>query len=547
MGKERGQMARTKSERTQSAQRRFPWLVVVGLILWATVGAQAGSRWLGVSGSLGTYGEVYHMQGREGRRDPATGRLFFRPTVTALGMTFPFEVVVSTEETQFRQSYNRLGIDPHWRWITLHLGDFYPRLNYFVSGVRVRGAGVDLRPGIFRLSVFKGQSRRSVPGEAFRRNMWAAQVGIGRENGNLLEVGVLKAEDDTTSSVSSAVTPQENLLFVGRLGISLFRRRLTLLVEGAGSLHTRDLRSPSADSLIREQLPQGMNKAYDLLTRYFTPRVSSRADYAYRVMFGFRSRRASLRAQYNRLGPGFVSLAMPYAVNDRVNLNLSGTVHIIRGRLSLRSRFTRYRDNLQKEKTTTNGRQFWTTTLQAKPWRSTSVNLSVGLGTQIREDSMRVVFQGQRYNGGLTQRLQLFGRRHTVRLSHTEQRSERWQGEYDVSNTTVRWDVEWWRDFVAGISVGTANNEFRGQKVQVGIFGFSARHRLPRKRITNHLNVGVRRGKGYTSVVSRVGVRWSLTRADALSLMFRRTDYLRGTATYHEMLGSVTLDHRFSL
>ena len=523
------------------------WGLLAGLVLVAGT-AEAGSRWLGVTGSLGTYGEVYNMQGRDARRDPTTGRLYFRPTVTALGLTFPFEVVVSTEETRFRQSYNRLGIDPRWRWVTFHLGDFFPRMNYFVSGVRVRGAGVDLRPGIFRFSAFRGRSQRAVVGESYRRDMWAVQLGLGRENGNLFEVGILHAVDDTSAELASgSTTPQENLLLVGRVGLSLFHRHLRFLVEGAGSLHTRDLRSTSADSMIRDQLPRGMSGAYNILTRYFTPRISSRADYAYRAAFSFRSRRLNLRAQYNRLGPGFVSLAMPYAVNDRANMNLSGTLHIVRGRLSLRSRYTRYRDNLQNEKTTTNGRKYWTSSLQARPWRSTALNLSVGLGTQIREDSMRVVFQGRRYVGSLTQRFELLKRPHTFRLAHTEQRSERWQGEYDVSNTTVRWDVEWVRNLTAGISLGTAANEFRGQKIQVGIYGFAVRHRLPRKRITNNLNVGVRKGQGYTSVTSRLSFRWSLTRSDALSLILRRTDYLRGAATYHELLGSVTLDHRFSL
>ncbi|RKY70227.1 MAG: hypothetical protein DRQ14_09335, partial [Candidatus Latescibacterota bacterium] len=333
--------------------------IVSILVLW--FGEAEARDWLTVTGSVGTYGEVYHMAGREGRKEPTTGRFYFRPVVTVLGMSFPFEVLVSTEETRFRQPFNRFGISPRWKWATVHAGDFTPNLSpYTARGIRLRGGGIELKPGTFQFSFVGGRSQRAVPGRAYERNLWAIQFGVGRRGRTFWDVGLLWASDDTSSVDSAAVPPQQNLVVASRLYLRLLRGKLSLGVEGAGSLHTRDMRSSSTDSLVRENLPKGV---YDAIFRHFEPRLSTRADYAYKLKLGLRLRLGEFRAEYLRVGPGFVSLGVPYMGNDRKQVNLSLSLRPMR-KLSLRLGYFGYRDNLKGEKTRTTSRRSLSSSLR---------------------------------------------------------------------------------------------------------------------------------------------------------------------------------------
>jgi len=522
----------------------FVILGMLGLALLSDVRAQIVT----LSGSAGVYGEVYAMQGREGRRDPSLGRFYIRPTLRALGMDFPFEVYVSSEETRFRQPFNRFGIDPSWRWVTLHLGDFYPRLGTYVGGIRMRGVGIDLRPGIFRLSALRGRTQRAVPGVAFERNLWAVMVGLGREQGSYLDVGLMMATDDTSSLADSAaagVNPQQNLLMITRAQVNLFRRRFRMFVEAAGGLHTRDLRSATADSVVRDQLPPSLRKVYNSLARSFEPRLSTRADYALRVELQLRTRRFQISGRTSRVGPGFVSLGMPYTVNDRKKSDVRALLRLIPGKATLSGNYTVYRDNLENDKETTTGRTSWKGQLQLRPIRSTTVSLNYGGGVVVREDSLRVEFEGLRYGLQFLQRFRLMGRSNRFQLTYTRQKSERWQGEYDVGNLTTRWDVQWSRTLGANLVVGSASNRYRGERSSILITGAGLRSRALGGRLVGQLSLRVRSGKEYTSVATHMSLRWNLSRADALVFRLRRTDYSRPDESYHETLASLSFDHRF--
>jgi hypothetical protein len=158
-----------------------------------------------ISGEIGTYGELYSISGQPARRPNSSGRIFFRPTLELFGLVqIPFDFLISTEGSSARQNINQFGISPSWKWGTLHLGDFSDDYSqYTLSGVNIRGGGIDLYPGIFRFATVAGFTQRSVPGGAqdgsYKRFLFAARLGLGKETGSFIDLIFLRAKDETGS------------------------------------------------------------------------------------------------------------------------------------------------------------------------------------------------------------------------------------------------------------------------------------------------------------------------------------------------------------
>lgn len=160
---------------------------------------------ISISGDLGVYGELYSISGQPKRRPSATGRLFFRPIVDFYGVfQIPFDFLLSTEGSSARQNINQFGLNPDWGWGSAHIGDFnkeYSPLS--LSGIKIRGGGLNFSPELFRVSVVSGFTQRSVPGGAqdgsYKRFLFAAKLGYGKEDQTYFDLIFLKAKDEVES------------------------------------------------------------------------------------------------------------------------------------------------------------------------------------------------------------------------------------------------------------------------------------------------------------------------------------------------------------
>jgi len=158
-----------------------------------------------ISGEIGTYGELYSIAGQPERRPKSTGRIFFRPVLNLFNLfQIPFEFFISSEGSSAKQNINHFGINPSWDWGILHLGDFTNEFsNYTLSGINIRGAGVDIKPGLFRLSIASGFTQRSVPGGAqdgsFKRFLFSAKLGLGKDESTFVDLIFLRAKDELSS------------------------------------------------------------------------------------------------------------------------------------------------------------------------------------------------------------------------------------------------------------------------------------------------------------------------------------------------------------
>lgn len=157
------------------------------------------------SGDLNAYTEYFNTNNSFKRRPNSTARLIFRPTINLFNLfQIPFEILISTEGSSARQDINQYGINPRWDWGSLYLGDFSMEFSkYTLSGIRIRGAGLELFPGNFRFSVAAGLTQRAVIGGAqngsYKRLIFSTKIGYGNESSSYIDFILTRVKDEITS------------------------------------------------------------------------------------------------------------------------------------------------------------------------------------------------------------------------------------------------------------------------------------------------------------------------------------------------------------
>ncbi len=349
--------------------RTVPSFIVATLALAV---ASAGAGPVGFSGSANTSGQYDGITGPAQNRPTWIGTFALAPVLSIYGFEVRCPVTISTLDRGTRQSFNRLSPTIRKGWFDLGLLDVRPTYSAFtLNGLPVRGAGVSLTPGLFRLAATTGETRRAVKGSdttqaSFRQTLSAARVGVGRpEGGFSVNLSLVRAQDsydpafawrqplprdslDTTSvDTIDIITPKENTVASLDFGLRLFGNRFSLAGEVAGSQFSRDLRA------------EKLEVDYPWVPALVQPRLSSQHDLALNasaaleLMAGGR-----LSAAFRRVGPAFRSLGSPYLLADVQSLSGAVAQPILGNDLVLDLGYGQSRDNLS-------GLKMYTTTTRS--------------------------------------------------------------------------------------------------------------------------------------------------------------------------------------
>jgi hypothetical protein len=506
-----------------------------------------------LTGTVSTFSELYSIDGREARRPYQTGRLMLRPTVSFSGIQIPLEIMLSTEESGDRQSFNRFAATPTWKWGKFYIGDFYPQFSPFtLNGITVRGGGVDLRPGIFRFSAASGQSQRATESiysmGTYSRNLWAVKVGVGREMGTFFDINVLRVQDDMGSVTDSiAAAPQENMI-VGINGqFSFMKNKFYLRYDAAGSIHTRDMNSSEVED---EAIPE-------FLTKIYTPRLSSKADYSFEVQTGVRMRRYDAQLGVSRIGPGFTSLGTYSTVNDRLKYSVRSNIHIIPRKVSVRGQYIQYNDNLLGQNKTTTKRETHSYRLNLRPAGVISFELGYSrntMGNDSKYDTTRIETYNGRYSVSTRLQTKIFNMPQSIQFAYELQESERKNplratSGYDVNNYMVILQSAWLRNFSVQPQFGlTTNRMFDGTVVNIYQYGFGVNHSAWKNKLTNNVRFLWRSTEENVSAGIYISTRFRVSRSDFVIFNLRHMDYsfeIDPEMNFRERVMSLQLDHRF--
>ncbi len=346
-----------------------------------------------LSGDMVVGSDFYQASGIDPRRPGSAWHASLTPQLTLLGeITVGLDILLSSEGSQFRQNMSQFGLNPRYKWATLHVGDFSQSYSaYTVQGTRVSGVGLDLRPGIFRFSFQAGRLQRSVAAGAgdmgYTRHLFAASIGVGREQGSYVDLIFLRAKDDTSSLAAAQhdtllldtipvslrprydVRPQENAVVGAQGQLALFEHRLTLKGEAAAAVITRDLTSPAADPAS----VSGGGTAGGLVPLT----LSTSGDYAGKLDASLALGVVSLRGGYEYVGPGYTSLGLAYVINDRRSYTFGGSARLLDNRVTVQGQLQHQNDNLLRQKATTTNRDALLASAAVLFSSSLTANLSV--------------------------------------------------------------------------------------------------------------------------------------------------------------------------
>jgi hypothetical protein len=358
-----------------------------------------------MSGGLTIGSELYTVNGIPARRPGQTWQVVMSPELSLFGQfDVGLSVLLSSEGSELRQNMSQLGLNPRFGWATLHLGDFTRSYSsYTLQGTQLRGVGLDLNPGILRVSFQGGTSQRTVAagpagtaGLAYRRHLYAASLGVGRDGGSFLDFTVVKAKDDVSSLATALADttlldtipvalrprietrPQENLVLGSQGQIRLLRDRVSVKGEAAFALITRDLESPQANP---SPVPAG-----NTLDGLMPLQLSTSGDYAWHLQADGAFGAASLHGGYEYVGAGYTSLGLAYLINDRRAVDLGGSVRLLRSHLVLQGQYQHQNDNLLHQKLTTTDRDAVVGSAMLLLGRSVSTSLTI-MSTVIANDA----------------------------------------------------------------------------------------------------------------------------------------------------------------
>lgn len=344
-----------------------------------------------ISGEYGTYGELYTISGRDNRRPPSTGRVFFKPTISiAENFTVNFNLFLSTEGRGTRQDINQIDINPEWGWGEAHLVDFTESYStYTLNGIKIRGASLHLTPGFFRASIISGITQTKVSSSnaniVYRRNLNGGKIGFGDAGGSYFDIIVLSTRDDfqpteiaipdttiiedTTGQTGNqnpeSITPQENLAGALVTNLTFAEKKLTWKNELGGSAITRDRRSAEWE---QEGYP-------DFLKNIFTPRLSSSFDIAFSSDIKFNIDKYNIAASYQYVGPGYVSLGLASQTQDKQAMKLSLNRRLGAGAFKID--LSRQNDNLINQKSYTTYRNMLNSGFMFKPMAIWNSNFNI--------------------------------------------------------------------------------------------------------------------------------------------------------------------------
>ena len=361
-----------------------------------------------LSGEIGSYGELYSINGDVARRPPSTGRLFFRPTLNLFNaLSLDFDFLLSTEGSQARQDINQFGVNPTWSWGQAHAGDFTDSYSqYTLGGIRIRGGGFFINPGAFRLGAIGGVTQRAVAGSsstmAYDRYLYGGRIGVGTAEGGFFDLVFLRARDrasslstaaapavvDSTNPAASAVepytlTPQENLVAGMVSYLNLFGNHVHWNIEASGSMFTRDMTDNGVQPL---NVPSWVTNLYRV-------NVTSSAGVAIRSDLSLNFRNVSLRTGYRFVSPGYNSLGVSSLLNDWQEFSLAPSLRL--GTWSVSLNAYRQNDNLLGQKLTTLVRYQWGGNVNFQPadrWAANILGNYLTMSNDAASESTRVSF-----------------------------------------------------------------------------------------------------------------------------------------------------------
>jgi hypothetical protein len=356
---------------------------------------------------------------------------------------------VGNFQDRLLQPFNKFGISPSFKWVTLHLGHHQQKFSPFTyQNHLILGGGIELNPRKLRFTSLFGELRRGTDGGFLDDNRFSRptlkrmasinKLGFGTSD-NFVDIIFLKGWDEIEQASpftdSLRIYPEENVVF-GIHSEQLIAKVFRLILSGALSAYTLDRRSTEIDT--------DPFFADDLVLDIFQPRISSQFLGAGLISFEYRKKSWQAKAEYSVIQPGFQSMGMYFNQNDLSNFELSGRGNLFKRRLNLSAIYRRSANNVLNTRTSQNTRNFlnfnafW---MQGRLW---TANIGISYFTTVQEpangqsiDTFLFSQSTSQYSAGFNKRRKNGGNHFNVNLTWMN-RVNRVNDESQFQNLSLR-------------------------------------------------------------------------------------------------------------
>lgn len=314
-----------------------------------------------IYGNFGVNLSHYSSSGIQNRYLPFDYSLVGAVNMNIYGVSVPITATISEQQNSVTQPFNQFGLSPQYKWIKLHAG--WRNLNYSqftLAGHSFLGGGIDLNPGIFRMSGMYGRLLKSSEGDSnsifnrsaiYSRLAYSVKLGIGTTT-DYIDIAFLKAWDDTNSiqnqTVRSSIKPAENNV-LGISGKTKIMESLSFELDAAASIYTMDTRAESLSS----------QEGFDFLKSIdgiIKARTSTQLTSALQAGLQYRIKMFNCRVTYKRIDPDYKSMGMYYSETDVENIVIAPSIALLNNSLRLGTSIGVQRDNLSNIKMNTTNR-----------------------------------------------------------------------------------------------------------------------------------------------------------------------------------------------
>ncbi|HTR30093.1 MAG TPA: hypothetical protein VMH27_12535 [Puia sp.] len=316
------------------------------------IGNLKGQKAFVLHGSLGAEADFYRSNESYPTRPPFAWNVNGNLTPTLYGVSLPLAFVVTQFGKSYASPFTYIGISPSYKWVKLHLGYRTILFSQLVfAGQSFLGAGIELSPKRFYFGGWYGLLNRAVQEDTsfahpiepqYRRIGYGFKIGVGSQKNNV-SISFFHAKDDSGSirrlqDSLTTVLPQENSV-VGSSWHFTFFHRLVWTGDLAAGLLNRDQSYQEIDSVGYFKIPTLMKKLMPI-------NYSSVFSYAGQSQFSLTWKTINASAGYRRIAPDFVSLGVPYMLNDLEMVNGAFGGNFYKGRLNANLAFTTQHNNL---------------------------------------------------------------------------------------------------------------------------------------------------------------------------------------------------------
>ena len=303
-------------------------------------------------GSLGAGMDFYHSNETYPTRDPFAWNVYGNFTPSFYGFSLPFAFVVNQYSKSYTTPFAQFGISPSYKWIRLHLGYRSIAFSPLVfDGQSFLGGGIELTPKGFYFGAFYGRLNKAVSEDTtyghtlqpqYARTGYGIKIGVGSMKNNV-SIMLFHAKDDSgsISRVPDSLTtilPMENNLLGASWHFTFFNR-LTITGDLAASLLNRDESYAEIDSIGYYKIPTFIRKIAPV-------NYSSVFSYAGQLQASLLLKNFNVGAGYRRIQPDFVSLGVPYMLNDLEMINGNVGASLDKGRVGINAAYTTQHDDL---------------------------------------------------------------------------------------------------------------------------------------------------------------------------------------------------------